>query len=145
MSEARSATRTSEKAAASASAANREFAQQGAAVAKDAADRTTAAAEETNKAAGEVYSVVTSGTVDFHRQWIEMVRANTNAALDFAHQLIEAKSPTAFFELSTAHARKQAETFAEQAQHLTALVQRITADAAAPLQASAKSMFRRAA
>jgi phasin len=141
MSEARSAARPGEKTVAGVSGANREFARQGAAVVKDVADKTKAAAGETNKAAGEVYSVVTSGTVDFHRQWIEMVRANTNATLDFAHQLIEAKSPAVFFELSAEHARKQVETFTEQAQHLTGLVQKMTADAAAPLQAGAKSVF----
>jgi phasin len=145
MSEARSATRPGEKTAANISAANREFAQQGAAMAKDVADKTKAAADETNKATEQVYSVVTSGTAEFHRQWIEMARANTNATLDFAHQMIEAKSPSAFFELSAAHARKQVETFTEQAQHLAGLVQKITADAAAPLQASAKSMLSKVA
>ena len=28
-----------------------------------------------------------SDAADFRAQWIEMVRANTNASLDFAHQL----------------------------------------------------------
>jgi phasin len=130
-----------EKSIADVSRANREVAQQGAAMAKDVADRTKAAAEETNRAAGEVYSVVTSGALDFHRQWIEMVRANTNATLDFAHHLIDAKSPSAFFELSAAHARRQVEAFTEQAQHLTGLVQKMTSDATAPLQAGAKGMF----
>jgi hypothetical protein len=47
-----------------------------------------------------------------------MVRANINSTLDFAHQLLDVKSPSAFFELSAAHARKQIEVFTKQAQHL---------------------------
>jgi phasin len=128
-----------------ASGAAREFAQQGAALAKDVSDKTRATAEETNKALRETYSTVTKGAADFNRQWIEMVRANTNASLDFAQQLLGVKSPSEFLELSSAHARKQFETFAEQTRHLTGLAQKVTSEAAQPLQASMKSALTKAA
>jgi hypothetical protein len=45
--------------------------------------------------------------VDFHRQWIEMVHENINATLDFVHQALGARSPSALVELSSEHGRKQ--------------------------------------
>ena len=106
MSESKSA-KQAEKTISELSGATREFARQGADFAKDVSDRTKATAEVTSKAAGEAYSTFTSGAVEFQRQWIEMVRANTNATLDFVHQVLGVKSPSAFVELSAEHARKQ--------------------------------------
>jgi phasin family protein len=100
---------------------------------------------ETNKAAGEVCAKFASGAVEFHRQWIEMIRANTNATLDFVHEVLGVKSPSAFVELSAEHARKQAEAFAEQARHLTGMTQKLTTDMAAPMQAGMKNVFNKAA
>jgi phasin len=128
-----------------ASGANREFAHQGAAFAKDVSEKTKAAAEETTKVLEQTYSTVTKGAADFNRQWIEMVRANTNYTLDFVHQLLGVKSPAEFFELSSAHARKQFETFADQSKQLTSLAQQVTADAVEPLQAGMKSALTKAA
>ena len=93
----------------------------------------------------QTYSTVTKGAADFNREWIEMVRANTNATFDFVNQLLAVKSPSEFLELSAAHARKQFETFAEQAQHLTGIAQKVTSDAAQPLQAGMKSALAKAA
>jgi phasin len=145
MQESKSAARQAEKTVTQPSGATREFAKQGADFGKDVTDKTKATAEETSKAAGEVYSTFSSGAVDFHRQWIEMVRENTNAYLDFVHQVLGVKSPSAFVELSSQHARKQAATFAEQARHLTGMAQKLTTDMAAPMQASMKNVFNKAA
>ena len=123
----------------------KEFAQQGAAYSKDMSEKSKAAAEETSQALQQTYSTVAKGAADFNVQWIEMVRANTNSTLDFARQLVSVKSPSEFLELSAAHARKQFETFAEQAQHLTSLAQKVTTDAVQPLQAGVKSAFNKAA
>ncbi len=108
-------------------------------------DRTKATAEETSKAAREAYSTFASGAVEFHRQWIEMVRANTNATFDFVHQVLGVKSPSAFVELSAEHARKQAEAFAEQARHLTGIAQKLTTDMTGPMQSTMKNIFSKAA
>ena len=74
-----------------------------------------------------------------------MVRGNSNSAFDFARQLLGVKSPSEFLEFSAAHARKQFETFTEQAQHLMALAQKVTTDAVRPLQAGLTSAFSKAA
>jgi phasin len=123
----------------------REFAHQGAAFAKDVGEKTKAAAEGATEVLEQTYSIVTKGTADFNRQWIEMVRTNANANLDFAGQLIGAKSPAEFFELWSAHARTQFETFAEQSKHLTGLAQQVTNRAIEPAQAGMKSALTKAA
>jgi phasin len=123
----------------------REFGQQSAAYTKDMYEKTKAAAEETNKVLERTYSAAAKGAADFNLQWIEMARANTNSAFDFACRLVAVKSPSEFLELSAAHAREQFETFIEQIQHLTALAQKVTTDAVQPLQAGVTSAFSRAA
>jgi phasin len=123
----------------------REFAQQGAAYSKDIYQKTKVAAEETNKVLEQTYATVAKGAAEFNLQWIEMVRVNANSAFDFARQLVGVKSPSEFLELSASHGRKQFETFTEQAQHLTSLAQKVTADAVQPVQAGVKSAFGKAA
>jgi phasin len=117
----------------------REFARQGAAFAKDVSENSKATAEETTKDLEKTYSIVATGAADFNQQWIEIVRFNTNSTLDFVQQLLGVKSPAEFLELSSAHFRKQFETFAEQSKHLTGLAQKVTTDAVEPLQAGMKS------
>ena len=117
----------------------REFARQGAAIAKDVSENTTATAEETTTALEKTYSTVATGAADFHHQWIEIVRFNTNSTLDFVQQLFSVRSPAEFLELSSAHFRTQFETFAEQSRHLTGMAQKMTTHAVEPLQAGMKS------
>ena len=123
----------------------REFARQGAAIAKDVSENTTATAEETTTALEKAYSTVATGAADFHHQWIEIVRFNTNSTLDFVQQLFSVKSPAEFLELSSAHFRTQFETFTEQSRHLTGMAQKLTTDAVEPLQAGMKSALSKTA
>ena len=145
MQETKPAAKHAEKTVNELSSATKEFAQRGADFAKNVSDKTKATAEDAAKTAGESYSTLASGAVDFHRQCIEMVRENTNANFDFINQLLGVKSPSAFVELTAEYARKQVETFADQTRHLTGMAQKITTDTVAPLQASVKSAFNRAA
>ena len=126
-------------------AGGREFARQAAAFAKDVSENSTALAEETTTALEKTYSTVATGAADFHQQWIEIVRFNTNSTLDFARQLFSVKSPAEFLELSSAHFRTQFETFAEQSRHLTGMAQKMTTDAVEPLQAGVKSALSKTA
>jgi hypothetical protein len=119
----------------------KEFAQQGAAYSRDMFEKSKAAAQETS----QVIQTVAKGAADFNAQWIEMALANTTSTLDFARQLAGVKSPSEFLELSTAHSRRQFDTFTKQAQHLTILAQKVTADAVQPLQVGVKSAFNKAA
>ena len=70
---------------------------------------------------------------------LDIIQANTNAAFDFARQLTRVTSPSEFFELSAAHARKQVETLTKQTQDLTQLAQKVTTQAGQPFQTVAKT------
>ena len=125
--------------------AMKDFAQQGVDYSKNLAQKTEAATGAAGKSVQQSYSTAVSGAAEFNAQWIEIVRENTNASLDFARQLLAVKSPSEFFELSAAHTRQQFETFAQQAQQLASLAQKATTDAVKPMQASLKSAFDKAA
>jgi|SRR6478672_1140411 len=120
-----------------------DFAKKGAAYSKDLYERVKAMFDETNKVFERSYSTATKAAADFNLQWIEMLHANTNSAFDFCRKLIGVKSTSEFLELSSAEARKQLETFTEQAKHLAALAQKGTGDALQPLQAGATNAFRK--
>jgi phasin len=120
-------------------AGSRELARQGAAFAEAVSENSMATAEQTTTALDKRYSVVVTGAADFHHQWIEIVRYNTNSTLDFVQQLFSVRSPAEFLELSSAHFRKQLETFGEQSRHLTGMAQKMTTHAVEPLQASVES------
>jgi len=77
--------------------------------------------------------------------FIAAARANTNAAFDFAQQLMAVTSPSEFFELSAAHARKQFEMLNEQIKQISALVQKAATESAQPLQAGAMKALDRVA
>ena len=68
-----------------------------------------------------------------------------NAAFDFARQLARVKSPSEFFELSTAHARKQFETVTAQTKELTALAQKVTTETTDPIKESVTKVFKKVA
>ena len=68
-----------------------------------------------------------------------------SAQLDFAQQLFGAKSPSEALELWTGHTRKQLETFQSQAKELVELTQRVAAETAEPIKASASKFYKPAA
>ena len=108
----------------------REFAEKGAARAKD-----------TTKVMEQTYSAASKGAADFNLHLIEIAQTNLNAAFDFARQLTRVTSPSEFFQFSAAHGQKQFQTFAEQTQQLTTLAQKVTTEAAQPFQAGVAKTF----
>jgi hypothetical protein len=82
---------------------------------------------------------------DYNNKIIEFAHANTNAALDFVQKLSGVKSPPAFVELWTEHARKQLETLTEQTKQLAALAQKATLATTAPLKTGVVEAFNHAA
>jgi phasin len=123
----------------------RKVARQCGTFAKAVSENSKATAEQTTMALEKTYSVVATGAADFHQQWIEIVRFNTNSALDFVQQLFSVKSPAEFLELSSAHFRTQFETLAEQSKHLAGMAQKMTTDAVEPLQAGMKGALSKTA
>jgi phasin len=123
----------------------REFAEKSAERVKDTYGKVQAAAEETTKVMERTYSTASKGAADFNLHLLEIAQEDMNAASDFARQLTRVKSPWEFFELSAAHMRKQFETFTEQAKHLTTLAQKVTTDAAQPIQSEVAITFKKSA
>jgi phasin len=115
-------------------AAFRDLAEKSLSQAKDNYEKMKSAAEEATGVLESTYASASKGAVDYSRRVIELARDNTNAAFDFAAKLLGAKSLSDVVELSTAHARKQYETFAEQGKEPTALAQKVAAEAAEPLK-----------
>jgi phasin len=115
-------------------AAFREFAERGVAQAKDTYEKMKAAAEEATDVLETTYSTATKGASDYGLKVIETARVNTNAAFDFYGELITAKSLSEVIELSSAHARKQFETFTAQTKELSALAQKVATETAEPIK-----------
>jgi phasin len=117
----------------------RQLTEKGATYAKDTYAKTQATAGETTKVMQQTYAAASKGAADFNLHLLDIVQANMNAAFDLARQLAHVTSPTQFFELSAAHARKQFETLTEQTRDLTQLAQKVTTEAAQPLSGVAKT------
>ena len=102
----------------------REMAEKGTTQAKKTYDKIDAATTEAADLIKNSYSTAVKGLQDYNNKFIEFAHANSNAAFDFIQKLPGVKSPSAFVELSTEHARKQHETLTEQTKQLAALGQR---------------------
>ena len=74
---------------------------------------------------------------------IEAARENTNAAFDFASQLMTVKSLSEVVELSTAHTRKQFEALTAQTKELAAIAQKVATETVEPVKESFGKVFRR--
>jgi phasin len=110
----------------------REMAEKGTTQAKETYDKIDAATTEAVDLITNSYSKAIKGMQDYNNKIIEFALANTNAAFDFVQKLSGVKSPTAFVELWTEHARKQVETLTEQSKQLAALAQKVTLTTAEP-------------
>ena len=126
-------------------AAFREFAERGVAQCKDTYEKMKAAAEEATDVLETTYSTATKGASDYGLKVIEAARVNTNAAFDFAGELITAKTLSEMIELSSSHARKQFEAFTQQGKELTALAQKVATETAEPMKDSVSNAFKKVA
>jgi len=119
----------------------REIADKGIAQAKASLDKAKAATDEGTDLFKNSYATATKGATDYNLKFIEIARANTNTAFDYAHAMLAVKSVPEFFELSTAHARKHFETMTAQTKELTALAQKMTTDITEPLKTGVTKVF----
>ena len=92
--------------------------------AKETYEKMNAATTEAADLIKNSYSTAVKGMQDYNNKVIEFAHVNTNAAFDFLQKMSDVKSPTAFVELWTEHARKQVETLTEQSKQLAALAQK---------------------
>lgn len=126
---------------ADATQAFRATAENGAAHAKEAYEKVSAATADAATLMKESYSTAVKGAQDYNAKFLEFARANTEANFEFAQNLSSVKSPSEFFELSTNHSRKQFETLTEQTKELTVLAQKAALAAAEPLKSGATKAF----
>ena len=115
-------------------AAFRELAERGVAQAKDTYEKMKAAAEEATDVLETTYSTATKGASDYGLKVIEAARVNTNAAFDFASEMMAAKTLSEMVELSSTHARKQFEALTQQSKELRALAQKVATESAEPIK-----------
>jgi phasin len=126
-------------------AAFREFAEKGVSQAKENYEKMKTAAEEATGLMEGTYATASKGATEYGYKVIEAARTNTNAAFDFASELMNAKSFSDFVELSTAHARKQFEVLTAQSKELAALAQKVATETAEPVKESVTKAFKKVA
>ena len=115
----------------------RAFAEKGVSQARDNYAKFKDAAETHNGTMEAVFTSASKGASAYQAKVMEFVKTNTTSALDFAQELLGAKSPSEALELWTTHARKQFETFTAQAKELGELSQKVAAETVEPIKTSA--------
>jgi phasin len=123
----------------------REIAEKGTTQAKETYEKMNAVTTEAADLINNSYSTAIKGMQDYNNKIIEFAQANTNTALDFVQKLSGVKSPTAFVELWTEHARKQVETLTEQSKQLAAFGQKVMRATAEPFKTDVANPFNIAA
>ena len=126
-------------------AAFREFAEKGVSQAKANWEKVKAATEETTDLLEDSYTTASKGTADYGLKMIEIGRANSNAAFDFAGQLMAVKSLSEAVELSTAYARQQFDAMTAQSKELVTLAQKVATETAEPIKEGVASAFKKVA
>ncbi|ULK95642.1 phasin [Bradyrhizobium sp. I71] len=123
----------------------RAFAEKGVSQARENYAKFKDAAETHNGTVEAVFTCASKGASEYTAKLVEFMKANTSAQLDFAQQLFGLKSPAEALELWTGHTRKQFETLQSQAKELVELSQRVAAETAEPIKASASKYYPSAA
>jgi phasin len=126
-------------------AAFREIAEKSVSQAKETYEKMKSAAEEATDVLEDTYATASKGASDYGLKMIEAARANTNAAFDFATQLMTVKSLSEVVELSTAHTRKQFEALTAQTKELAAMAQKVATETAEPVKESFGKAFKKVA
>jgi phasin len=123
----------------------REFAEKGVSQARESYEKFKSVADEATGVIEATYTNASKGASDYGRKLIEAARSNTNAAFDFASEIMGVKSLAEVIELSTAHARKQFETLSEQTKELTALAQKVATETSEPIKTGFNKAFSKVA
>jgi phasin len=120
----------------------REMTEKGTAQAKETYEKMTAASTEAADLMQKSYVTAVKGVQDYNNKFFEFAHENSNAAFDFIQKLSGVRSPSAFVELSTEHARKQLELLTEQAKQLATLAQKATLATAEPIKTASQRSIR---
>ena len=123
----------------------RAFAEKGVSQARDNYAKFKDVAEAHNGTIEAVLSVYSNGAKEYSAKVIEMMKQTASANLDLAQALVSIKSPSEAMELWTSHVRKQFEAFTAHTKELAELTQKVAAETAEPIKASASKIFKPAA
>jgi phasin len=123
----------------------RAFAEKGVSQARESYTKFKDAAETHNSTIEAVFTTATKGATDYSAKLLDIVKTNTNAAFDFAQELVGAKSLPQAMELWSAHAKKQVEIVTAQTKELAELSQKIATETAEPIKTGASKLFKPAA
>jgi phasin len=121
-------------------AAFREFAETGISQTREVYERLRKGAEQATAVMEATCAKSGQGATEYGSKLIEIMHANTDAAFDFADELMSVKSFSEMIELSAMHTRKQLETLADQTKELTALAQKVAAEAFEPIKTSVSTV-----
>ena len=111
----------------------REMAEKGVARMRDTNAQAKMACEQAADLIENSYATLAKGAQDYNLKLIEIARTNTRAAFDYAHELLDAKSPSEFIKLSTERMRNQFNIVSAQNNELCALAQKVATDVAEPI------------
>lgn len=120
----------------------REMTEKGTAQAKETYEKMIAASTEAADLMQKSYLTAVKGVQDYNNKFFEFAHENSNAAFDFIQKVSGVRSPSAFVELSTEHARKQLELLTEQAKQLATLAQKATLATAEPIKTASQRSTR---
>ena len=123
----------------------RAFAEKGVSQARDNSAKFKDAAEAHNGTMEAVFTSASKGASAYQAKVMEFIKSNTTSALDFAQELLGAKSPSEALELWSTQARRQFETFTAQAKELTELSQKVASETVEPIKANAAKYYKPAA
>jgi phasin len=123
----------------------RAFAEKGVSQARDNYAKFKDAAESHNGTIEAVFTNASKGASEYSAKLMEMMKANTTSALDFAQEILSVKTPSEAMELYTTHARKQYELLTAQAKQLAELSQKVATETVEPIKANASKLFKPAA
>ena len=123
----------------------RRTAEQAADVSQEALERVTATTTQSTEVLRDCCAKAVKGAQDYHNRVLEFARANANTSFELAQRLLNAKTPSEFFEVSTDHMRRQWATVSDQTKQLAELAQSATAATTEPLKSGFEKVFKRAA
>ena len=123
----------------------RAFAEKGVSQARDSYAKFKDVAESHNGTVEAVFTTFSKGASEYSAKLMEIMKANTSATLDFAQELLGAKSPSEAMDLWTSHAKKHFEVFSAHSKELSELAQKVATESAEPIKANASKLFKPAA
>jgi phasin len=111
---------------------------------REAYDRAKVAMEDSVEAMEVSADKASKGAMELNRKLIEITQANMNSSFDFAKEIAGAHNLMQVFEIQSAFARAQFETFSHQMSDLRNLSTKVATETAEPLKAQVTKTFEKA-